>query len=1105
MDDLLDSFEDLREQQEPGPSLMAQMEKRKQNEARNFTKGLLASMAAGDGAGSSSGGKTKRRSDGTASEEQSTSTSSKRTKQAADIAVKQEASAVEEVDMIERAEEHQYAGEADDYDQMVTAAPAMMAQQQRQQQQGNGGEEIEEEEDEEYRELREGPRINTFLVMSEDNCVHEAVFPIDREYTPLVQKTGDPAKTYEFPLDRFQKEAIKCLDNNQSVLVSAHTSAGKTVVALYAIALALRDKQRVIYTSPIKALSNQKYRELAEEFEDVGLVTGDVTLNPNASCVVMTTEILRSMLYRGTEVLREVGWVIFDEIHYMRDKERGVVWEETIILLPPNTHHVFLSATIPNAKQFAQWICYLYHQPCHVVYTDQRPVPLQHLIFPAGSDGLYEVVDPQGTFKEDNFAKAMQFLSDAHPAGDNVRPTNRRPIGGGDSNNKNVVKIIRTIMERDMLPCIIFSFSRKECELYATNVKQMDFNSEEEKRAIRLIFENAIDFLSDEDKKLPQIRNVLPYLLRGIGIHHSGQLPIMKEIVEILFGEGLIKTLFATETFAMGVNMPAKTVLFTSARKFDGTNNRWISSGEYIQMSGRAGRRGKDDRGLVILMMDQQMGADQAMQLVKGTSDPLNSQFRLTYNMVLNLLRVSEINPQFMLEKSFHQWQNYTQLPELMAAAHEKKIAMNNVRVEKETELDGLHKLEKRIDHLKQAIKESVMKPAKVVPFFHPGRMLKMKHFDKDYGWGVLINWRKTPNPLNPTSPDLIYIVEVAVLISRESERHLPNLSMVRPPADREKGALCIIPFTFDCIQAISTVRLKIPQELKSKDALETAALTLAGTKQRFANKIPELHPIEHMKIADPTVAKQLTELKESEDRYATHPLRKRPDFADLYSVYLNKLKLAEEYEQARKRVTDGKKLLQVEELQCRKRVLRRLGYATDEDIITDKGRVACELSSADELVLAEMLYSGVFSQLDAEETAALLSCFVFEERAPTAHLPDNLSGHLRNMQSQAKRIAKVSNECKLVLDEEKYLEGFGAGMMDVVYQWCRGASFAAIMDSTQLFEGSIIRCMRRLDELLQEMMTAAKAMKDETLVNKFEQARTLLKRDIVFSASLYL
>lgn len=256
-------------------------------------------------------------------------------------------------------------------------------------------------------------RISVHVIDSPESCTHEvAVYP-GHEYVPLNPISNAPAKTYPFVLDPFQKEAILCIDNNQSVLVSAHTSAGKTVVAEYSIAKSLNGKQRVIYTTPIKALSNQKYREFSEEFKDVGLVTGDVTINPSASCLIMTTEILRNMLYRGSEVMREVGWVVFDEIHYMRDKERGVVWEETLILLPDNVRYVFLSATIPNARQFAEWVCHLHKQPCHVVYTDYRPTPLQHYIFPAGGDGIHLIVDEKGQFKEDNFSTAMGVLTNS--------------------------------------------------------------------------------------------------------------------------------------------------------------------------------------------------------------------------------------------------------------------------------------------------------------------------------------------------------------------------------------------------------------------------------------------------------------------------------------------------------------------------------------------------------------------------------------------------------------------------------------------------------------------------------------------------------------------
>lgn len=287
-------------------------------------------------------------------------------------------------------------------------------------------------------------------------CVHEVAVPSG--YASIKDEsihgtlsdpiyTGTMAKTYPFNLDPFQSVSVACLERNESVLVSAHTSAGKTAVAEYAIAMSFRDKQRVIYTSPLKALSNQKYRELSQEFSDVGLMTGDVTLSPNASCLVMTTEILRGMLYRGSEVLKEVAWVIFDEIHYMKDRERGVVWEESIIFLPPAIKMVFLSATMSNATEFAEWICNIHKQPCHVVYTDFRPTPLQHYVFPVGGSGLYLVVDENEQFREDNFVKLQdtftkQKQGDGNRSG-NAKANGRIAKGGTGSGGSDIYKIVK--------------------------------------------------------------------------------------------------------------------------------------------------------------------------------------------------------------------------------------------------------------------------------------------------------------------------------------------------------------------------------------------------------------------------------------------------------------------------------------------------------------------------------------------------------------------------------------------------------------------------------------------------------------------------------------
>lgn len=316
--------------------------------------------------------------------------------------------------------------------------------------------------------------------------------------------------------------------------------------------------------------------------------------------------------------------------------------------------------------QFAEWITKTHGQPCHVVYTDFRPTPLQHYFFPAGADGIHLVVDEKGTFREDNFQKAMTSIAEKQgddPADINAKrkgkgkdkKTNK---GGNKSGQSDIYKIVKMIMMKNYNPVIVFSFSKRECEAYALQMSMLAFNDDSEKAMVTKVFNSAIEMLSEEDKTLPQIQHILPLLRRGIGVHHSGLLPILKETIEILFQEGLIKVLFATETFSIGLNMPAKTVVFTSVRKFDGVTQRWVKTSEFVQMSGRAGRRGLDDRGIVIMMIDEQMEPSIAKDIVRGEQDKLNSAFYLGYNMILNLMRVEGISPEFMLERCFFQFQS---------------------------------------------------------------------------------------------------------------------------------------------------------------------------------------------------------------------------------------------------------------------------------------------------------------------------------------------------------------------------------------------------------------------------------------------------------------
>lgn len=947
---------------------------------------------------------------------------------------------------------------------------------------------------------------------------HQVALPPNYAYIPISQhqKPEFPAKSYPFTLDPFQATAIASIERNESVLVSAHTSAGKTVVAEYAIAQSLKNKQRVIYTSPIKALSNQKYRELLEEFQDVGLMTGDVTINPTASCLVMTTEILRSMLYRGSEVMREVAWVIFDEIHYMRDKERGVVWEETIILLPDKVHYVFLSATIPNAMQFAEWIVKTHSQPCHVVYTDFRPTPLQHYLFPASGDGIHLVVDEKSQFREDNFQKAMGAL--VENMGDDPAALPSKKAGkkgktakGGVKGPSDIYKIVKMIMVKNYNPVIVFSFSKRECENLALQMSKLDMCDDVERDNVSKIFTNAMNSLSETDRKLPQIEHILPLLRRGIGIHHSGLLPILKEVIEILFQEGLIKVLFATETFSIGLNMPAKTVVFTNVRKFDGKEFRWVSSGEYIQMSGRAGRRGLDDRGIVILMIDEKMEPPVAKNMLKGAADRLDSAFHLSYNMILNLMRVEGISPEFMLERCFFQFQSNSAVPELEADLTRMLAQVDDSAVEDEQTIGEYYDLKRQLDSYAQDMRDIINNPNYCLPFMQPGRLVKVKNGESDFGWGAIVSYSKRIPPKGTTSdylPQESYIIDVLLWVAKESSKsHKKGVEDdMRPAAIAEEGKMEVVSVILSALNGIGHIRIFLPKDIKNVEQRNTVRKSMLEVQKRFPDGIALLDPVDNMHINDDSFKQLIRKVEVLEARLISNPLHNSPRLTDLYERYSKKMELQNSIKDTRSKISAAHSIMQLDELKCRKRVLRRLGFTTAEDVIEMKGRVACEISSGDELLLTEMIFNGVFNDLSPEQCAALLSCCVFQEKSEDVpKLKDELGGPLKIMQETARKIAKVSQESKLNLVEEEYVQSFKPALMDVVYAWAQGKSFAHICKMTDVYEGSLIRAFRRLEELLRQMVSAYDAIGNEEMSKKMEAAIKTLTRDIIFSSSLYL
>ncbi|CAG9326340.1 unnamed protein product [Blepharisma stoltei] len=930
-----------------------------------------------------------------------------------------------------------------------------------------------------------------------NGCTHECAYPVD--YHQVEVPNQPPAKIYPFTLDSFQQCSIKCIEKNESVLVAAHTSAGKTAIAEYAIALALKNHQRVIYTSPIKALSNQKYREFNDEFKDVGLMTGDVTINESASCLVMTTEILRSMLYKGSEVVREMAWVIFDEIHYMRDKERGVVWEETIIMLPEAVKLVFLSATIPNAIEFAEWICKLKKQPCHVVYTEYRPTPLQHYIFPAGGEGLYLVVDETGKFNDKNFKKAIATLTDTQ---ENYK-INKKV---GTSGSSEVVKIVQVIMERDMQPAIVFSFSKKDCEAHAKSLNKFDFTSEDEKNLIQQIFDNAIDTLAEEDKELSMIGNILPLLKKGIGIHHGGLLPIIKEVTEILFQEGLVKCLFSTETFSMGLNMPARTVVFTNVRKFDGDNFRWISGGEYIQMSGRAGRRGIDDKGICILMLDQKMEPDIAKGMVKGHMDPLNSSFHLSYNMLLNLIRIEDSQPEYMIRKSFHQFQNDRASPTIRKKRKELQEKLESIYIENEHELDEYSNIETAKQAIKQKMKTYMQQPEKLLRFITPGRLVYVVDPSGiHWGWGVVVNFTKKKvdkRKLKDVNEDVpVKIVVDVVLYVNMMDKPIPLNDV-----NAEGGEAHVIPMYLECIEDASTIRLYLPSDIKSKDGLRNVFASIREVFRRFNGEIPMLNPVEDMEINDPEFISCLDKIKELNSLEKGLAVVNSPQFTELKSKYEEKKKLKQAISLLNKQLKASKTMILKDDWKAMRRVLRRLGFIS-ENHVELKGRVACEISTSDELLTTELMLSGVFRDLPVDVMVALLSCLVHEENSPETKIPaiPELASAYQLLTSTAKRFADVFVQSKLNIDQEAYVNSYKPSLMEAVYAWAHGSKFSEICTLTDTYEGTIIRCIRRLHELLRQLEDAAKSIQSHDLAQKFTEGTRLITRGIVFAASLYL
>ena len=432
----------------------------------------------------------------------------------------------------------------------------------------------------------------------------------------------NPVFNFDFELDDFQKEANYRISINENVLLCAHTGSGKTVPAIYGIAHAFKNNKKVIYTSPIKTLSNQKYDELKKIFDNVGIMTGDIKKNPEAQCLIMTTEILRNILYRNensdeTDAMKydihpsEIGVVIFDEVHYFNDPDRGKVWEETLVLLDRDVSLIMLSATIDKPENFASWIGNMKQKNICLIPTNHRVVPLKHYMLK--DKELIPLIENKNFV---NFDKISEKYN---------------PIRA----EKILNNVAEYLNSNGYTPALFFKYSRVKCEEFAKNIK-INLLTSDEMILIKHEFNKLIHKFKETYQHLEQYITVEKLLMKGIAFHHSGLIPILKETVEILYGMGLIKILFATETFAVGVNKPVKTVLFSELEKFDNKGHRYLRHDEYTQMAGRAGRRGIDKVGYVFILPTFKLPDFNSFQnILTGNSPMLKSNFKPTYQFVL--------------------------------------------------------------------------------------------------------------------------------------------------------------------------------------------------------------------------------------------------------------------------------------------------------------------------------------------------------------------------------------------------------------------------------------------------------------------------------------
>jgi len=835
-------------------------------------------------------------------------------------------------------------------------------------------------------------------------------------------------RRYSFPLDAFQLEALDALDDGRSVLVAAPTGSGKTVVAEYAIEAAVRAGRRAFYTAPIKALSNQKYHDLRERHgaDRVGLLTGDNSINGDAPVVVMTTEVLRNMIYGRNRALDELAIVVLDEVHFLQDAYRGPVWEEVIIHLPPRVRLVCLSATVSNAQELTEWIETV-RGPTTAVVEERRPVRLENMFFVGDTthDRMHLLpVLVNGRPNHDAMRLDAEAVRAQRPGRGRKGTQGRRRLF-----TPSRLEVVDVLEHERMLPAIYFIFSRNQCDeaARACLAAGLRLTSGPERDRIREIVDARLAGIEPADLAVLGYSQFLAQLEAGVAAHHAGMVPPFKEVVESCFVEGLVKVVFATETLAVGINMPARCVVIEKLTKFTGDHHAFLTPGEYTQLTGRAGRRGIDDLGHAVVLWSPFVPFDQVATLASSRSFHLNSAFRPTYNMAANLVRrYTSERAHHLLNLSFAQYQADRDLVKIEARLARRQQLLRDLSEQAES------------------------------PFGDIGEYRRLLRGTEPPGHAATIG---RDNP-----------IELALLRIRPGDVVWIDKGRYAGPAAvlttaHRKGGIRLTTLTRRRDQVVVS-ELDFDEPPRAIGRIELPA-EFAPNRQEYQRAV--VHRLDHAELEP---HRRTRRARRVDDGPLGHPVEDDPDLAERLKAAVQAERIGREVDELRQRIR-GRSQSISRDFDRVLRILETWGYV-DGWALTDAGGILARTFHESDLLVVECLRQGLFDGLDAASLAGLVSVFVYEHRSPEAPARPWFPSPL--VRTRWRRIAAISDQL-VAAEEEAGLSVHRAPdptFLAVAYAWAAGEGFADVVDAEELSGGDFVRTTKQLIDLLRQLALVA-------------------------------